>query len=125
MRVVGWRRSRASWGCRSTASMPGRRKYGCLDVSQAPGAEAVARGEYGTGAAGGGPDAGPRRVAVGDPKKRLELVAQKAAIEQMRSEYAFGERRACWLILLAVSTYRYCSQREDGALRSMLRELAL
>jgi len=43
----------------------------------------------------------------------------------MRVDYAFSERRACWLMLLAVSTYRYRSQREDGVLRTKLRELAL
>src|SRR5579864_1766216 len=36
-------------------------------------------------------------AAVGDPKKRLELVALKAAIEQVQEEYAFSERRACRL----------------------------
>jgi len=28
-------------------------------------------------------------AAVGDPKKRVELVARKAAVEQVREEYAF------------------------------------
>jgi putative transposase len=43
----------------------------------------------------------------------------------MRQEYAFSERRACWLLLLAVSTYRYRSSRDDSRLRTKLRELAL
>ena len=43
----------------------------------------------------------------------------------MKTEYAFSERRACSLMLLAVSTYRYRTRRDDGALRTELRELAL
>jgi putative transposase len=48
----------------------------------------------------------------------------KAAIGQMRGEYAFSERRACGLMLLAVGTYRYCSRRDDSVLRARLLELA-
>jgi transposase InsO family protein len=40
-------------------------------------------------------------------------------------EYAFSERRACWLMLVAVSMYRYRSRRDDSGLRRKLRELAL
>jgi len=47
----------------------------------------------------------------------------KAAIEQMKQEYAFSERRACWLMMLAVTTYRYRSQRSDEPLRTRLVEL--
>jgi putative transposase len=54
----------------------------------------------------------------------VELVARKAAIEQVREEYAFSQRRACGLLALAVSTYRYQSRRWDEALRSKLVELA-
>ncbi len=42
----------------------------------------------------------------------------------MRTEYAFSERRACGLALLAVSSYRYQSRRDDGPLRERLVELA-
>ena len=63
-------------------------------------------------------------LSVGDPKKRLELVAMKAAIGQMRSEYAFSERRACALMLVAAGTYRYQSRRSDEPLRTRLVELA-
>ena len=42
----------------------------------------------------------------------------------MRGEYAFSERRACTLVLLAVSSYRYRSRRDDGPLRERLVELA-
>jgi len=48
----------------------------------------------------------------------------KAAIGQMREQYAFSERRACALVWLAVGTYRYVSRRSDEPLRTRLVELA-
>ena len=48
----------------------------------------------------------------------------KAAIGQMKQAYAFTERRACGLMLLAVSSYRYQSRRNDEPLRTRLVELA-
>jgi putative transposase len=57
-------------------------------------------------------------------KKRLELVALKAAIEQVQQEYAFSERRACRMLTMVVTTYRYRSQRTDEPLRTRLVELA-
>jgi hypothetical protein len=48
----------------------------------------------------------------------------KAAIGQVRGEYAFSERRACALMLLAAGTYRYRSRRSDEPLRTRLVELA-
>jgi len=42
----------------------------------------------------------------------------------MKQEYAFSERRACRLMMLAVTTYRYRSQRSDEPLRTQLVELA-
>ena len=48
----------------------------------------------------------------------------KAAIGQMRGEYAFTERRACGLVRLAVGTYRYRSRRDDTRLGARLLELA-
>jgi putative transposase len=42
----------------------------------------------------------------------------------MQQEYAFSQRRACGLLLLAVSSYRYVRRRSDGALRAQLVELA-
>jgi putative transposase len=48
----------------------------------------------------------------------------KAAIGQMQVEYAFSERRACGLLLLATSSYRYRSRRRDEPLRSRVMELA-
>src|SRR2546428_14020327 len=46
-----------------------------------------------------------RSAAVGDPKKRLELAALKAAIGQMREQYAFSERRARGVAMKAASGY--------------------
>src|SRR5690242_17057340 len=57
-------------------------------------------------------------------KKRVELVALKAAIGQMREEYAFSQQRACALLTVAVSSYRYQSRRSDEPLRTRLVELA-
>ncbi len=61
----------------------------------------------------------------------LTIVAARATIspmirgvEQVREKYAFSERRACRLIMLAVTTYRYRSRRTDEPLRTKLVELA-
>jgi putative transposase len=54
----------------------------------------------------------------------VELVALKAAIEQMQDEYAFSERRACRLVMVAVSSYRYETRRSDEPLRTRLVQLA-
>ena len=48
----------------------------------------------------------------------------KAAIGQMQQDYAFSERRACRLMMLAVTTYRYGSRRTDEPLRTKLVALA-
>ena len=48
----------------------------------------------------------------------------KAAVEQVQAEYAFNQQRACKLLALAVSTYRYQSRRSDETLRTKLVELA-
>ena len=48
----------------------------------------------------------------------------KAAIGKIREEYAFSERRACRLLLLAVGSYRYVSRRNDEPLQTRLVELA-
>jgi putative transposase len=42
----------------------------------------------------------------------------------MKQDYAFSERRACRLMMLAATTYRYRSQRTDEPLRTRLVELA-
>src|SRR5213593_1008094 len=80
------------------------RRDGC---ERGAGSEAVARREHAAAEVSGGSESGQRSLAVGDPKKRLELVARKAAVEQVQEEYAFSERRACGLMAMAVSSYRY------------------
>ena len=42
----------------------------------------------------------------------------------MREEYAFSQRRACGLMTIAVSSYRYQTRRSDEPLRTRLVELA-
>jgi putative transposase len=42
----------------------------------------------------------------------------------MEQDHAFSERRACGLVMLAVSSYRYESRRSDEPLRTKLVELA-
>ena len=42
----------------------------------------------------------------------------------MQQDYAFSQRRACRLMMMAVTTYRYRSQRSDEPLRTKLVELA-
>lgn len=42
----------------------------------------------------------------------------------MREDYAFSERRACRVMTMAVTTYRYRSLRSDEPLRTKLVELA-
>ena len=74
--------------------------------------------------AGGGSQFGKGSTAVRDSKKRVELVARKAAIEQVREEFAFSQRRACHLMTVAVSSYRYQTSRSDEPLRTKLVELA-
>ncbi len=54
----------------------------------------------------------------------MELVARKAAVEQVREEYAFSQRRACEVMAVAVSSYRYQTRRSDEPLRTKLVELA-
>jgi putative transposase len=48
----------------------------------------------------------------------------KAAVEHLKEDFAFSERRACDVLRLPVSTFRYRSVRCDAALREKLVELA-
>ena len=48
----------------------------------------------------------------------------KAAVERLREYFAFSERRACEVLRLPVSTFRYRSVRCDTDLREKLVELA-
>ena len=54
----------------------------------------------------------------------MALAVLKATVEQVREKYAFSERRACRVMTMAVTTYRYRSQRSDEPLRTRLVELA-
>src|SRR5437016_7357312 len=54
----------------------------------------------------------------------MELAVLKAAVEQVREKYAFSQRRACRVMTMAVSSYRYQSRRSDEPLRTKLLELA-
>jgi putative transposase len=54
----------------------------------------------------------------------MELVAMKAAVEHVQQEYAFSQRRACRLLMVAVSSVRYQARSSDEDLRSRLVELA-
>lgn len=48
----------------------------------------------------------------------------KASVEHLRKSFAFTERRACRLLKIAVSSFRYHSVCSDTALREQLVELA-
>jgi hypothetical protein len=85
-------------------------------VSQAQESEAAARREHAAETVGGGFEPGQRRAAVGDGKKQVELAELKATVGQVREKCAFSQRRACQVVRMAVSTYRYRSQRTDEPL---------
>jgi len=48
----------------------------------------------------------------------------KAAVEQVEQQYAFSQRRACGLLMIAVSSVRYQARQRDEELRTRLVELA-
>lgn len=48
----------------------------------------------------------------------------KATVEEVRERYAFSERRACNVMTMAVSNYRYQSRHSDELLRTQLVESA-
>ena len=48
----------------------------------------------------------------------------KAAVEHVEQQYAFSQRRACGLLMVAVSSCRCQSRRSDEELRNRLFELA-
>ena len=54
----------------------------------------------------------------------MELADLKADVGLVREKYAFSERRVCGLMGMAVSSYRYRTQRSDEPLRTQLVELA-
>ena len=48
----------------------------------------------------------------------------KASVEHIRQQFAFTERRACRLLLVPVSSYRYRPRQNDAGLRERLVALA-
>ena len=48
----------------------------------------------------------------------------KVAVERVQAKYAFTARRACGLLLVPVSSFRYKAQRRDDGLNEHLVELA-
>ena len=48
----------------------------------------------------------------------------KASVEHIREKFAFTERRACGLLLVPVSSYRYQPRQSNDALRERLIALA-
>src|SRR5438270_13835046 len=50
----------------------------------------------------------------------MELVAMKAAVEHVQVQYASSQRRACGLLMVAVSRCRYQARRSDENLRERL-----
>ena len=54
----------------------------------------------------------------------MELVDRRADAIWLRELYAASERRVCGLVGMAVTTYRYRTQRSDEPLRTRLVELA-
>ena len=48
----------------------------------------------------------------------------KASVEHIREKFAFTERRACRLLLVPVSSYRYRPRQNDNSLRERLIALA-
>ena len=57
-------------------------------------------------------------------RKTAGLAAMKASVEQVREQFAFSEHRACGLLLVPVSSFRYRPRQTDEALRERLVELA-
>ena len=48
----------------------------------------------------------------------------KASVEHIREKFAFTERRACRLLMVPVSSYRYKPSQSDDRLRDRLIALA-
>ena len=48
----------------------------------------------------------------------------KASVEHVQLQYAFTERRACRLLLVPVSSFRYQPKHSDDGVRARLVELA-
>src|SRR5271169_1563494 len=87
--------------------------------------EAVGGREPAAEAPGGRSESGPGSVESGDPKKRLELVGLRQDVAFVEQEKGLSERRACRLLELDRSSYRYEAAADgDAELRGKLLELA-
>jgi len=53
----------------------------------------------------------------------MKLVAMKAAVDHVEQVYAYSQRRACGLLMVAVSSIRYQARSSDAELRTRLVEL--
>jgi putative transposase len=54
----------------------------------------------------------------------MELDAMKAAVEHIQEKFSLTERRACRLLLVPVSSFRYQPRRNNAGLKERLVELA-
>jgi len=54
----------------------------------------------------------------------VELVARREEVRWLREHYPASQQRACGLLQIAVSSFRYESRRDDEPLRARLVELA-
>jgi putative transposase len=55
----------------------------------------------------------------------LKPEAKRVAVSCVKESLGLSERKACWLVNISVSSYRYQSKEEgDEAVRKRLRELA-
>ena len=54
----------------------------------------------------------------------MELVARREEVRWLREHYPASQQRACGLLQMAVSSFRYQSRRNDEPLRARLVELA-
>ena len=54
----------------------------------------------------------------------MELVGRREEVRWLREQYSASQQRACGLLQIAVSSFRYQSRRNDEPLRARLVELA-
>src|SRR4030095_16579772 len=82
-------------------------------------------GEPGAEEAAGGGGAGQRSAEGHRVGKVLKPAARRRAVDHARAVHGLSQRRACRLIGMDMSSYRYRARRsDDGALRERLRTLA-
>src|SRR5215212_6307026 len=82
-------------------------------------------GEPEAEAAGRRPLAGQAHAAGGPPKKLVKPARKRAVVCYFRAGFQVSERRACRVVGIPRSSYRYRSTaRDQTALRLRLRDLA-